>query len=545
MLGIPIRPYLVLAISVVASEVYVLWRASVAFRATLSILKNRQPDKKLANQDKLNPESLRRVAMIFIALLVAGMLAWCVSLLPDPTNRFFHWRNLNLTSGVAPVIPIVILLMTIYLGIWVHLRRISWWEYGSIQLPDDPMDDIFPSDCTSQVQSIDLWMLRVPPKPWGRILAVMWVTGVVVLRPWTTLGMLEPIWIRWSVIFWLSVAFLLLSANWLRFLAIWREVQGILSKLEQLPLRAAFSRLPRDGPLSITGWSGPTKSFLPTRKAVETLRALESADPDLDRSVDKETRQAVFDTIAEWMNEGIVQPVEQTQELKPAVGGPGDAVATHTRVENKPQLQQSVRTSPKNGETEDSAAKQKERLHKMRRAMTRLLHQLIPYLRKYWKQSETWHTGMKLVADQKRRETDSPNHRFELAEDLIVLRYYSYIRYVCTEARNVLFFLVLAFVLLFAALHSYPFRAGRAIDLWFIVLFLVMGTGIVIVLLQLERNALLSNLQQTKANKVGKNFYFDVLKYGAIPLLTLIGSQVPSISNFLLRWIQPNLEAFR
>jgi hypothetical protein len=555
--------YPVIAFLVLASQVLLVWRALVAFRATLSVLKNLQGDKKLVNQGMMQPESLRRAAAIVVALVVAGMLAWCVSLVPNPTNRFFHWRNLNLTSGVAPVIPIVILLVMIYFGVWVYLRRISLWEYGSIQLPNDPMDDIFPSDCNPQVQSIDLCMLRLPPRPWGYILAVMWVTGTVVFRPWTSLGMFEPVWIRGSVIFWLGVAFLLLSANWLRFLAIWRELQEILSKLEKLPLRAAFSRLPRDGPLSITGWSVPTKSFLPTRQAVETLRALESADPELDRSVNKATRQAVFDTIAEWMNEGIPQPVEHAQEVGMAVGASGSIVVVPDTpgreaatiepsqlrltqsTANKPPFQQPEKPSAPQDEARDSTAGRKERLHNMRRAMTKLLHELIPYLRKYWKQGETWHAGIKVVAGRERRKTDSPDYKYELAEDLIVLRYYSYIRYVCTEARNVLFFLVLAFVLLFAALHSYPFRAGRAIDGWFIVLFLVMGTGIVIVLLQLERNSLLSNLQHTKGNKVGKNFYFDVLKYGAIPLLTLIGSQVPSISNFLLRWIQPNLEAFR
>jgi hypothetical protein len=591
--------YPVIAFLVVASQVLLVWRALVAFRATLSVLKNLRGDKKLVNQHMIQLGSLRRAGAIVVALVVAGMLAWCISLVPNPTNRFFHWRNLNLTSGVAPVIPIVILLVTIYLGIWVYLRRISLWEYGSIQLPNDPMDDIFPSDCNPQVQSIDLCMLRLPPRPWGYILAVMWVTGIVVFRPWTSLGMFEPAWIRGSVIFWLGVAFLLLSANWLRFLAIWRELQEILSKLERLPLRAAFSRLPRDGPLSITGWSVPTKSFLPTRQAVETLRALESADPNLDRSVNKAT-QAVFDTIAEWMNDGIPQPVERAQKLGMAVGASGSIASmpdTSGReaatvepsqlrlaqsTANKPQIQQPekpaapqgeardstegqkerlqkiramikllhglipyLRKHWKQSEARDSTAKRKERLHKMRLAMTDLIHKLIPYTQEYWKRRETWHAGIKVVAGRERRKTDSPDYKYELAEDLIVLRYYSYVRYVCTEARNVLFFLVLAFVLLFAALHSYPFRAGRAIDVWFIVLFLVMGTGIVIVLLQLERNSLLSNLQNTKANKVGKNFYFDVLKYGAIPLLTLIGSQVPSISNFLLGWIQPNLEAFR
>ncbi len=36
-----------------------------------------------------------------------------------------------------------------------------------------------------------------------------------------------------------------------------------------------------------------------------------------------------------------------------------------------------------------------------------------------------------------------------------------------------------------------------------------------------------------------------LVKYGAGPLLTLVGSQVPAISALLLRWIQPGIASLR
>ena len=71
----------------------------------------------------------------------------------------------------------------------------------------------------------------------------------------------------------------------------------------------------------------------------------------------------------------------------------------------------------------------------------------------------------------------------------------------------------------------------------------VMGGGIFVVLYQMEVDAILSRLSGGDAGKVGWNFYLDLLKYGAVPLLTILGAHVPLVSNFVLQWLQPSLEA--
>ena len=130
-----------------------------------------------------------------------------------------------------------------------------------------------------------------------------------------------------------------------------------------------------------------------------------------------------------------------------------------------------------------------------------------------------------------------------LAEDIVALPFYAYIRKIICELRNILFFLGVAISLLFAALHTYSFRADQAIDWWFFGLFAFMGIGIVIVIAQMERNALLNRLSDGTPGELGANFYFQLLKYGAVPFVTIFGSQVPSISNLVLKWVQPALEA--
>jgi hypothetical protein len=114
---------------------------------------------------------------------------------------------------------------------------------------------------------------------------------------------------------------------------------------------------------------------------------------------------------------------------------------------------------------------------------------------------------------------------------------------VIIELRNILFFLGVAVSLLFAALHTYAFRADQAIDWWFFGLFAFLGGGIVIIIAQMERNALLGRLSDGTPGELGPRFYLQLVKYGTIPFLTIFGSQVPSISNLVLKWVQPAVEA--
>jgi hypothetical protein len=70
-----------------------------------------------------------------------------------------------------------------------------------------------------------------------------------------------------------------------------------------------------------------------------------------------------------------------------------------------------------------------------------------------------------------------------------------------------------------------------------------MGLGIVFVVAQVERNALVSRLSDRTPGELGGKFYLQLLKYGTVPILTIFGSQVPFISNVVLKWVQPALEA--
>jgi hypothetical protein len=446
----------------------------------------------------LHIRTIAWTAPVAIAIFIAPIIAWIANTsAPTFQNAFMHYRDLYLGSGVAPVLPALLLAVIAYLGVITYLRRVAYWEYGSVPTPSMNLDEVFSGDFTQPMQCIDRWLLGIPAMSPRRVtaFAALFAISVLALRPWATMDAIDPQWVHRFLVAGFTFAFFVMSINWIRFLAIWRQLRQLLRGLEKLPLRVAFNRLPRESSLPIWSWSVHDGTYLPIVQAMETLRALTRADPTL---LSKKTEEELRSGIAALEN--------------PAHADQRAGVSCEER---------------------------KGVMHATRRAMTAAIRELSSVLiREYWNRgSIAPHSGV---------PTGDPSDRkYVLAEDFVALRFYAYIRYVVSELRNLLFFLALSFSLLFLSLHVYCFRADQGIDFCFIVLLLAMGGGIIWVLLEMERDALLSRLEGTEAGVLGKNFYFNLIKYGVVPLATVLGSQIPSVSNFLLTKLQPALEAFR
>jgi len=359
----------------------------------------------------------------------------------------------------------------------------------------------------------------------------------------------------------------------------WRQLRAILRGLEKLPLRLAFDRLPRESTLPIWSWSIHDGTFLPIVQAVDTLRALVRADPNAispgsaenlrlgtlalanpqqwqklhELEQEKEQTIATEKEALNFINrerESIIYVQEKLGTVAMTADGtrpvPLGGIAS-SRLSTAGSVTQSVteiRLAPTSAPLSKSSAKttsaqRKQIMHETRQAMTAVIEELSALLiREYWSRGGL---GMRTELNK----VDPADRKYILAEDLVALRFYSYIRYVVCELRTLIFLMALSFSLLFLTLHVYSFRAGQAIDWSFIIILLVIGGSIFWVLLQMERDALLSRLEGTQSGQLNKQFYINLLKYGLLPILTILGSQIPMVSNFLLTKLQPTLEAFR
>ena len=131
------------------------------------------------------------------------------------------------------------------------------------------------------------------------------------------------------------------------------------------------------------------------------------------------------------------------------------------------------------------------------------------------------------------------------AEEFLALRFLTVVAYTLKLMRGLLAFITYGFILLVVALTVYPFEGQRHIEAAIVCIFLVAGATVGFVFAQMDRDPLLSRLSETSPNRLGINFVYRMLSYGALPLLTLLASLVPDIGNFLQSWLQPALQSLK
>jgi hypothetical protein len=129
-----------------------------------------------------------------------------------------------------------------------------------------------------------------------------------------------------------------------------------------------------------------------------------------------------------------------------------------------------------------------------------------------------------------------------VAEEFLVIRYVSLIRAVLINIRQLMTFASSAFVLAIVAFNSYPFEPRQWIDWAFTGLLFALGASVVLVFAQMHRNPILSRITGTQVNELGSDFYIRLATFGAVPVLTWLASQFPTIGNGVSRLLQSGLQ---
>jgi len=499
--------YFILAAAVVLVSAILLGGVGTLLREIDSLYRAQKilaPGTQLANE-LMPPVKMWRSSIICAAVMVvAGVLWGWMTLGNRFDNAFMHFRNLSLSSGVAPSLPLASLLMVLYFGIWAYLRRLDYWQHRYVDMFKLDLDPVIRQDFSDDVRGIDACLLGpLENRTWTIVFLLVFAGSIAAFRPWSTLDMIEPSSVVLFARCFFVFALVSIWLNWFRFLNIWVRLRKILDHLENLPLRTAFQRLPREKALPILQWSSSQNSFL-LRQVLDRVRALAKAEPSNANRKLEEDFEARIDALMPQKS-GSLEIVSSN-----VVGGTRLAAAAPT-----------ISDDP---------------IRDARQEMTNLTVTLCSRLKK-----EFWNRGSSNGSEQTRPK--AADMKYLAAEDIVALPFYAYIRKVLQEMRNILFFLGIAISLLFAALHTYAFRADQQIDWWFFGLFAVMALGVITVIAQVERNALVSRLSDKTAGELGSSFYLQLLKYGIVPILTIFGSQVPFISNVVLKWLQPALEA--
>jgi hypothetical protein len=307
-------------------------------------------------------------------------------------------------------------------------------------------------------------------------------------------------WLTLFLVFWLwSFVF----ACWVRFIHCWYLLQIILDRLERTMLRRAFDLLPK----RFYSWAPVWQAFGERRSYVILTRSRECLEKLL-----QERHDDVLDL-------GELRAQESRE----------DSLFSKLNLFFEAEARGSLNLSTC--------------LHKINVHLCEVAEEIVEKLLPYWRENGASDTLEGVHASNKNAEDHSLPEQIILAEEFVVLRFINLIRYVSLQLRNLLSFIVAGFILGVFALRSYPFLASRAIGWTLTLIFAVLGMGVVVVFAQMSKDAILSRIADTDPGKINSDFYLRIASFGALPILTLLASQFPSIGRFLFSWIQPGIEA--
>ncbi|RSL15076.1 hypothetical protein EDE15_0552 [Edaphobacter aggregans] len=529
----------------------------------------------------INPESTTRLYPYFnlVALItvVAVPLLWiwiCLRTTVDGTasyvGPFFSYRSLHPTSGVSPVVPILLLLFSWYLWSVFQTARLRFSTMSRPRLPDNvPTKSPYPlfvsdsalTQCKTPIDSClieNVTCLLITRETirrftgWSatKLNAIFFAIYLGLFAICIFCGHIQSLERfllhpgHWPTAYEFLIATLFFPlimvalTGWLRMIFIWGALsRGLLEPLERTPLRLAFTRLKDVGWMTMLSQSSLHFRWRDMARSTESLRQLIN-NPDLAQAIGEgahwkdlsDTYDELIDQITELRKRITMRPPPKPEPNPPAAP-PGDDDLPEE--DHRYDLGYIYRI-------EMLYAKFCEHL---------LAYLLIPYWNErrvgFVEEGEGEHPGSdssKSIPDPDAPE--DPTH-IRLAEELLTIRYVALIRAVLVNTRYLMLFVSSAFVFAIIAWNSYPFQPHQLIDWCFTLLMVFLGCGFIWVFAQMHRNAILSRITDTKPNELGRDFYIRVISFGAIPVLTWFAYQFPEIGGSIFKILQPSLQVIK
>jgi hypothetical protein len=419
------------------------------------------------------------------------------------SSLFFDYRALDIASSASPATPFVLLLLGFCVWARIHMQRMRFSETRKPVLPSgmgcggyDPVngiDGLFES-AVCEFHDPKLFLSNL----------ALFVVAFFLLHPMRFLRTLEGLWFDGLYILFFAVLYYAIVSNWVRFVLGWFYLRQLLRRLERLPLRSAFNRLSREfswAPIWRQG--GTRRTYLMFTRSNDYLQVLRHADPVL-----------------------LDDPEFQNCS---------DEVKTGTEALLRDEADGRWDNAKRVGELQGKLAEAANRV-------------ITLVLKPYWEEGspELLHEPPQNGRETALHEAETAAEQtVRLAGEYVALRCLAFIRYASLQLRNLLGFLTTAFILSLISLRSYPFQEPRSIGWSISLVFVVLGSGIVLVFAQMDKDHILSRVSNTSPGKLDKEFFLRVISFGALPLITVIASQFPSIGRFLFSWVQPGLEALR
>lgn len=523
--------------------------------------------------DLANLRHQRLVAAAFgvLVALITWLQIWLALYARGGWRVYWSTRMLYLTSGVSPMLPVLLLMAAVYWWMWISLRGVCLVDLRRPRLPEQgdlPADSFRISDTEGEE-------LRKTAHPfyftWRVLLPVIAIAALLFTvlnhsHPVQTIEG-EPYDVGYAVFLGVLVASFLGCLLKLAFT--WLKCRQVLAGLDRLPLRAAFCRM-KD--LSWHSFWNPGGSTLrETYKIIE--RALENQARLLVLVDHPQTRLAenartALRTQIQRTNQVRAELIEAYGRIveKRNVGGrAGGGSSRRGKFRLKSWLAGVLGGGPrflrpshllrlplrfwawKKGAMEADYRKGwrlkelMKRVESLQKEMARTAAVLIRDVLK-----PEWAEEPALVVSVEERIERPPLTMFRaLAEEFAALVYVNFLVSVLLRIRTLVICAGGIYVFLVLSMNTYPFEPRPALQSLAVILLLLMAAAVGYVYAEMHRESILSHLTSTEPGELGMDFWIKFLSAGAIPVFSLLAAQFPSINQFLFSWLEPALQAMK
>ena len=472
------------------------------------------------------------IAIVAFALFTS-LHYWLVQLL-DAENRIpAYWRSAHLLSGVSVLLPQLLLITGMYVWFWFCLRGLALFGKDRPRLPkrdallvdletSKPLMPMFSQEDAANPVERESIPLGTNYIRW--ILPITFLGTAIVFRLILEDHAVQTVGERLFGIMmfvWLSLCVAIILADTVQLWITWRKLRPLLVYLDRLPLRRTLSSLQKLCWGSVWEVSGNTleERYRLISRQLESLQHLQNlvekglplsaaASHKLTAKIECcRNKSFVF---AKWYVKpgnpfDDTEPLEEFQEelastaglimatvLVPAWHGETDSLISNaTLTDNKAE-----------GKEEGS------------QAGGAVVPQSVPtYVR--------------------------------VAEEFFVLPYLGFIQNTLGRIRTIVMGSLFLFVTATLAVSSYPFDPLPVLGGVFLAVFLIAGGTVISVYAGMNRDATLSHITNTKPGELGGQFWLQLFTFGIGPLLGLLTTLFPAMTDFVTSWLQPGVQALR
>jgi hypothetical protein len=506
-------------------------------------------------------EIVTRTVVAVSGLLYLGLVliyAWEIRELRmhDP-QRFLllSFRSLQVLSGASPLLPLTICGLGFALWSAWHWRQVDHLQRcktsceiaaGAHQRGrrTRPLSDAM-SRASAHIEEARERSFRLLPTDGGFLLSLL-LCVVGMITYYQHLGTIERFAMagrRWPLafdaLFWLGTFAMLVTGAWAtyRITSIWTALQGALDALAETPLYNAFGRLPHHVSklTRLTIFTSPGSAGIESTSG-ERWRELQSHVGDIPSLIRRSDQLRAARTQRELRLDHLIGSLSANMTASHAAERTGTPPAPESEL------------SPI--ELEIATVLQKRLQHRCGEdlyaalspeARARILRKLARTLTFAWSRVDSAPSQSGNEPTETVVVTPRIRRILRTAEELLAIESMRYVESVLQGMRRLASFLLVALLLSVVLLSSYPFQPQGIVKLSFVILLLGTVLALFVVMTQMSRNDVLSQVSRTDPGRISWNttFVFNIILLGVVPLLALASSEFPAIRTLLFSWAEP------